>query len=52
MRKILSKSHQGLASLGAKYFFEDLLHRLVRKLLLHLKGAMSHLQLETQCLSC
>ena len=31
-------------SLGVKYFFEDLLHPLVRKLFLHLKEAALHLQ--------
>ena len=31
-------------SLGAKYFFEYLLHPLVRKLFLHLKEATLHLQ--------
>ena len=29
---------------GAKYFFEDLLHPLVRKIFLHLKEATLHLQ--------
>ena len=33
-----------ILSRGAKYFFEDLLHPLVRRLFLHLKEATSHLQ--------
>ena len=37
---------------GAKFFFEDLLHPLVRKLFLHLKEATLHLQWESQCWTC
>ena len=37
---------------GAKYFYEDLLHPLARKLFLHLKEPVSHLQSENQCLTC
>ena len=39
-------------SLGAKYFFEDLLHALVTKSFLHLKGAISRIKSENQCWTC
>ena len=40
-------------SLGAKcFFFEELLHPLSRKLFLHLKEAILHLQRENVCRTC
>ena len=44
-----SVNFEFIDSLGANYFFKNLLHPLVRKLFLHLKEATSHLQCENQC---
>ena len=44
MKNILQIFQFGESSSGAKYFFEALLHPLVRKLFLHLKEATLNLQ--------